>query len=124
MSVAESPRSALFAPSAPTTSRPPTQALGGCCGSGRDRRFRRAHIDDLGLFAQQDFDEPRLAFGQRHDVGATLSITQVINKNSLIEAGMGYTRSSGYLENPYKATILAFDDPAQFVDSSTRESMA
>ena len=57
-------------------------------------------------------------FGQRHDVGATLSVTQIINKNSLVEAGMGYTRSSGYLENPYKATMLAFDDPNQFVDSS------
>ena len=57
-------------------------------------------------------------FGQRHDLGATLSVTQIINKNSLIEAGMGYTRSSGYLENPYKATILAFDDPNQFVDAS------
>ena len=57
-------------------------------------------------------------FGQRHDLGASLSVTQIINKNSLIEAGMGYTRSSGYLENPYKATILAFDDPHQFVDTS------
>ncbi len=57
-------------------------------------------------------------FGQRHDLGATLSVTQIINKNSLLEAGIGYTRSSGYLENPYKATILAFDDPDQFVDAS------
>ena len=54
-------------------------------------------------------------FGQRHDLGATASVTHIINKNSLIEVGMGYTRSSGYLENPYKATILAFDDPTQFV---------
>ncbi|MBK6659436.1 MAG: DUF3570 domain-containing protein [Proteobacteria bacterium] len=57
-------------------------------------------------------------FGQRHDVGASLSVTHVINKNSLVEAGMGYTRSSGYLENPYKATMLAFDDPDQFIDAS------
>ncbi len=57
-------------------------------------------------------------FGLRHDVGATLSATHIINKNSLIEAGMGYTRSSGYLENPYKATMLAFDDPQQLVDAS------
>ena len=57
-------------------------------------------------------------FGQRHDVGATLSVTHIIDKNSLIEAGMGYTRSSGFLENPYKATMLAFDDPNQFVDAS------
>lgn len=57
-------------------------------------------------------------FGQRHDFGATLGVTQVLNKNSLIEAGMGYTRSSGYLSNPYKAVMLAFDDPDQFIDST------
>jgi hypothetical protein len=57
-------------------------------------------------------------FGQRHDFGASVSVTQIIDKNSLVEVGMGYTRSSGFLENPYKATILAFDDPNQFVDSS------
>ncbi len=57
-------------------------------------------------------------FGQRRDVSASVSVTQIIDKNSLVEVGMGYTRSSGFLENPYKAALLAFDDPNQFVDAS------
>ena len=34
-------------------------------------------------------------FDQRHDLGASLSLTQIINKTSCIEAGMGYTRVGG-----------------------------
>ncbi|MBX9609405.1 MAG: DUF3570 domain-containing protein [Gammaproteobacteria bacterium] len=56
-------------------------------------------------------------FALRHDVGASLGLTQVLNKHSLIAVGMDYTRASGYLGNPYKAVILAFDDPNQVPDS-------
>ena len=75
---------------------------------------------DWGAYATRIRESRGLStlFGQRHDFGATLGVTQVLSKNSLLEAGMGYTRGSGYLSNPYKAVMLAFDDPTQFIDSS------
>lgn len=51
--------------------------------------------------------------GHRKDWGAHLGFTQVLNKNALIETGLGYTYSIGYMENPYKAVQVAFIDPAQ-----------
>ncbi|NOU44122.1 MAG: DUF3570 domain-containing protein [Methyloglobulus sp.] len=40
--------------------------------------------------------------GNRQDWGVTLGLSQVLGKNALLEAGMGYTRSTGYMANPYK----------------------
>ena len=57
-------------------------------------------------------------FGTRQDFSANVGATQVLNKDALLEASLGYTRSSGYLSNPYKAVVLAFDDPDQFIDST------
>lgn len=51
--------------------------------------------------------------GNRQDWAATLGLTQVLNKNALIETGVGYTRSTGYLANPYKAVETAFINPGQ-----------
>ncbi|MEQ1768075.1 MAG: DUF3570 domain-containing protein, partial [Methylotenera sp.] len=39
--------------------------------------------------------------------------TQVLNKNAQIETSIGYTRSTGYLSNPYKVVEVAFIDPDQ-----------
>jgi len=50
--------------------------------------------------------------GNRQDWVANIGVTQVLNKNALIDAGIGYTHSSGFLENPYKATSVIFVDPA------------
>jgi len=50
--------------------------------------------------------------GNRQDWVANIGLTQVLNKNALIDAGIGYTHSSGFLENPYKATSVIFVDPA------------
>ena len=50
---------------------------------------------------------------KRHDWVASLGITQVLSKSSVIDAGINYTHSSGFLENPYKATSVIFIDPAQ-----------
>jgi hypothetical protein len=44
--------------------------------------------------------------GNRQDWSAHLGLSQVINKNALAELGMGYTRSTGFLENPYKISWL------------------
>ncbi|NOU22881.1 MAG: DUF3570 domain-containing protein [Methyloglobulus sp.] len=40
--------------------------------------------------------------GNRQDWGGQLGLTQVLDKNSLISLDLGYTRSTGYLANPYK----------------------
>ncbi len=52
-------------------------------------------------------------FGTRHDFAADVGITQIINPESLISGTLSYTRSTGYLSDPYKDTLLAFDNPNQ-----------
>ncbi len=47
----------------------------------------------------------------REDWAAQLGLTQVVNKDAVVELGMGYTRSTGFLENPYKLTWLFGVDP-------------
>jgi len=54
--------------------------------------------------------------GNRQDWGTALGLTQVLNQNALLEAGLGYTRSTGYMANPYKTVEAAFIDPAQTGD--------
>ena len=54
--------------------------------------------------------------GNRQDWGTALGLTQVLNQNALLEAGLGYTRSTGYMANPYKTVVAAFIDPAQTGD--------
>lgn len=55
---------------------------------------------------------PRLR-GLREDLGLRLSASRVLNQSAFIEGGLSWTRSSGYLGNPYKAVTVAFLDPAQ-----------
>jgi Protein of unknown function (DUF3570) len=40
--------------------------------------------------------------GNRQDWATHLGLTQVINRDAVAELGMSYTRSTGFLENPYK----------------------
>jgi len=49
--------------------------------------------------------------GNRQDGAITLALSQVLNKNSVLSAGVGYTRSSGYLSNPYKDVMAMQLDP-------------
>lgn len=51
--------------------------------------------------------------GNRQDWASSLSLTQVLNKSALIVSDIGYTRSAGYMENPYKAMTIVFVDPEQ-----------
>lgn len=53
----------------------------------------------------------RTIHGERTDWGATASVTQILNKTAVIEAGIGYTRTNGYLGNPYKVVEVGFIDP-------------
>jgi hypothetical protein len=40
--------------------------------------------------------------GNRQDWGTQLGLAQILNKDAVLELGMGYTRSTGYMANPYK----------------------
>jgi hypothetical protein len=46
--------------------------------------------------------------GNRQDWGVQLSLSQVLNRDALISLDFGYTRSTGYLANPYKM-VFVFD---------------
>ncbi|HEY5239663.1 MAG TPA: DUF3570 domain-containing protein, partial [Rhizomicrobium sp.] len=75
---------------------------------------------DFGDYPDQIHDRNGVTtlFGRRQDIEANLGLTQILDKNSLLSGSIGFTNSTGYLSNPYKATILAFDDPDQFLDST------
>lgn len=51
--------------------------------------------------------------GSRQDWATSFGITQVLNKNAYVEGSVGYTRSTGYQENPYKVVEVAFINPAE-----------
>ena len=75
---------------------------------------------DTGNYTDQihDVDGQPTIFGRRSDYAANVGITQIVNEGALIQADLAYTRSSGFLENPYKAVIFAFNDPDQPFDNS------
>lgn len=49
--------------------------------------------------------------GKREDWGMSFGVTRILNKGALIETSLGFTRSTGYLANPYKAVEVIFIDP-------------
>jgi hypothetical protein len=49
----------------------------------------------------------------RQDFGAQLGVTQILSRDTWLEARLGYTRSTGYLANPYKVVQVGFIDPEQ-----------
>ena len=51
--------------------------------------------------------------GIKQDWSAQLGLTQVLGKDALLETSLGFTRSNGYMENPYKAVGVVFIDPTQ-----------
>ncbi len=59
--------------------------------------------------------------GNRQDWSTQLGLTQVLNKNAIVELGMNYTRSTGYLGNPYKlVTLIALTpSPSQLNGAGT-----
>jgi hypothetical protein len=52
--------------------------------------------------------------GNKQDWGVHGGISQVINKSALVSADFNYTRSTGFMSNPYKLTEFFFVDPAEF----------
>ncbi|MFA6162351.1 MAG: DUF3570 domain-containing protein [Methylobacter sp.] len=58
-------------------------------------------------------DNLKILHGKREDWATSLGLTQVLNKDALVESSIGYTRSTGYMANPYKAMTVVFVDPDQ-----------
>ena len=71
------------------------------------------YIEDNAFRAQkvETQDGTRIE-GVREDWAGNLGLTQVINKNALLKAGVGYTHSAGYMENPYKVVTAFYLEPA------------
>jgi hypothetical protein len=44
----------------------------------------------------------RIPFAKRDSISASLALTQIINRNAMIQTGINLTRHSGYLSDPYK----------------------
>ena len=57
--------------------------------------------------------------GKRQDWAANIGLTQVLTKSALIDANIGYTHSSGLMENPYKVVSVIFIDPAALNTNQT-----
>ena len=64
------------------------------------------HIEDLP-------GGKKVLSGDRHDWGATVGLTQILNQNAQVNTNLAYTRSRGYLSNPYRVVEVAFIDPDQ-----------
>jgi hypothetical protein len=60
-----------------------------------------------------DATPTRIITGLRQDWSTRLGLSQVLNKNAVLAGGMAYTRSTGYLANPYKMVEFIFVDPNQ-----------
>jgi hypothetical protein len=57
----------------------------------------RAHSSGFGKTFKAD----------REDWAMSLGLSQILSKNTILQGGMNYTRSTGFLENPYKAVLFA-----------------
>jgi Protein of unknown function (DUF3570) len=62
-------------------------------------------------------DGSEIFIGDRQDFTANLGLTQILTKQALVDTSIGYTHSSGYLGNPYKAMSVIFVDPATLSDN-------
>jgi len=58
-------------------------------------------------------DKHDTLFGEREDWSASLGLTQVLSRSTLLEASVGYTNSTGFMENPYKTVYVFYVDPDQ-----------
>ncbi|MEQ1545209.1 DUF3570 domain-containing protein [Methyloglobulus sp.] len=64
----------------------------------------------------KSLDNKEILHGNRQDWATHFGVTQIINKDALIGADVSYTRSTGYMANPYKAVNVVFIDPDKQFD--------
>jgi hypothetical protein len=72
-----------------------------------------AYLDQIDTVLTPNGVPTRTLTGVRQDWATHFGLTQILTKDSLVEAGFGYTRSSGFQENPYKVVDMVFVDPNQ-----------
>ncbi len=72
-----------------------------------DVYLTRSAFDDQITFSEG----LRTLRGRRQDFSANIGLTQVLSKSSLVDVNVGYTHSTGFMENPYKAFTFIFVDP-------------
>jgi hypothetical protein len=74
---------------------------------------------DDGNYTNQihDYHGQPTIFGERQDYAADIGLTRILNAGALLQGDLSFTRSSGFLENPYKAVIFAFNDPDEEFDN-------
>ncbi|GAB4270702.1 MAG: hypothetical protein Kow0065_20480 [Methylomicrobium sp.] len=72
-------------------------------------------------FAQQiqSINGSDILTGSKEDWSAQLAVSQVLSKTAFVDAGVGYTHSRGYMENPYKAMSVIFIDPKQLANPNS-----
>ena len=65
--------------------------------------------------AQSTINRTAMLHGNRQDWGSQLGLTQVLGKDALLSLNLNYTRSTGYLANPYKVVYghTVFFKPGQ-----------
>lgn len=69
------------------------------------------YINETGYSLSNYHGISNILKGNKVDWAPHLSLTQVLNKDALLEIGASYTNSGGYQANPYKATSAIFVDP-------------
>ena len=71
-----------------------------------------SHYKENGqIYRNENQGGAQILQGNRQDWGTNFGVTQVVNRDALVSADVSYTRSSGYLANPYKAVSILFVDP-------------
>lgn len=74
---------------------------------------QRAYLDSGQLSIINGYNHLQ---AKRQDWAANLGLTQVLTKDSLFQASVGYSRGTGYMANPYKVMEVLFVDPNQVPD--------
>jgi Protein of unknown function (DUF3570) len=62
-------------------------------------------------------DDPAVINATRQDWAVSAGISHAFNQSSLLAADFAYTRSTGYMSNPYKLTEVIFINPDDFQNS-------
>lgn len=65
-------------------------------------------VHDTGNSTKDGF---RIIHAQRDDWSINLGLNHILYKDGIIKTGIGYTHSTGFLENPYKYTLFLNLDP-------------
>jgi len=80
--------------------------------SARQDHDAQPYIDYVAYNLKNTSDNyGKLLVGNREDWATNVGLTQILSKDSLIKFGVGYTRSTGYMANPYKAVTVFFVEP-------------